>query len=73
MAAGSDFNNHHFKQQSQYLQMRGAQIAEQQAGQKTELGSPPRAAGSRRQLIGTVVGVVLLLAALMILSRLGIL
>jgi len=73
MPAGNDFNNHLLKQQAQYLQVRGAQIAEQQASQKTKLGGLSHARGSKRQLLGTVAGVVLLLAGLMLLSRLGIL
>ena len=48
MPAGNDFNNQQIKQQAQYLNMRGAQIAEQNAGQKTELGSQPKAQGSKK-------------------------
>lgn len=65
-------NYDQLKQQSQYLNMRGAQIAQEKAGQQTSLGSQPRAKGSRKQLIGTIVGVVVVLAGLVLLKVLGI-
>ena len=67
MPAGNDFNNQQLKQHGQYLTMRGAQIAEQNAGQKTELGSQPRAQGARKQLIGTIVGIGAFFALLILL------
>ncbi len=57
------------KQQAQYLNMRGAQIAQEKAGQKTELGGQPKAQGSRKQLIGTIVGIVAVAAVLLVLSK----
>lgn len=71
MPAGSDFNNQQLKQNAQYLQMRGAQIAQQQAGQETDLSPAPKASGSKKQLIGTIsifVGVAALLFLLSLLD-----
>ena len=48
-------NYDQLKQQSQYLNMRGAQIAQEKSGQHTELGSQPKAKGTRKQLISTIV------------------
>lgn len=59
------------KQQQQYLRMRGAQIAEQNAGQKTELGST-KARGSRKQLVGTIIGVAAAFAVLILLVALDV-
>lgn len=67
MAQG--INNEQLKQQAQYLNMRGAQIAQEKSGQQTALGSQPKAKGSKKQLIGTIVGVVAVVAVLLILSR----
>ena len=72
MPAGNDFNNHQIKQQAQYLNMRGAQIAEQNAGQETKLGSQPKAQGSKKQLIGTIVGIVLVIGMLIVLKALNV-
>ena len=69
MAAGSDFSNHQLKQQAQYLNMRGAQIAQEKAGQNTTLEPVPKTQGSKKQLVGTIVGVVAVVAVLLILSR----
>lgn len=60
------------KQQSQYLNMRGAQIAQEKTGQHTELGSQPKAKGTRKQLVSTIVGIVAVIAALVILKALGV-
>ena len=60
------------KQQQQFLNMRGAQIAQEKAGQQTSLGGQPRAKGSRKQLIGTIVGIVAVVAGLLILKALGV-
>ena len=60
------------KQQSQYLNMRGAQIAQEKTGQHTELGSQPKAKGTRKQLVSTIVGIVAVIAALVILKVLGV-
>lgn len=68
MPAGTDFNNQQFKQQSQYLNMRGAQIAQEKAGQSQTLEGMPKAKGSRKQLVGTIIGIVGILAVLVILS-----
>lgn len=71
MPAGIDFNNQQMKQNAQYLQMRGAQIAQQQAGQKTDLSPASKASGSKKQLIGTIsifVGVAVLLFLLSLLD-----
>ena len=60
------------KQQSQYLNMRGAQIAQEKTGQHTELGNQPKAKGTRKQLVSTIVGIVAVIAALVILKALGV-
>lgn len=72
MPAGYDFNNQQTKQQAQFLKMRGAQIAEQKAGQKTELGTQPKATGSKKQLIGTIVGIAAAFAVLALLAALNV-
>ena len=66
MAQG--INNEQLKQQAQYLNMRGAQIAQEKSGQQTTLGST-KAQGSRKQLVGTIVGIVAVVAVLLILSK----
>ena len=60
------------KQQSQYLNMRGAQIAQEKTGQHTELCSQPKAKGTRKQLVSTIVGIVAVIAALVLLKVLGV-
>lgn len=72
MSAGTGFNNQQFKQQSQYLNMRGAQIAQNQAGQSQKLEGMTKAKGSRKQLVGTIVGIACVVAVLGILSALRI-
>lgn len=68
MAQG--LNNEQLKQQAQYLNMRGAQIAQEKSGQQTTLGSTTKVQGSKKQLIGTIVGVVAVILVLLVLSRL---
>ena len=72
MPAGNDFNNQQIKQQAQYLNMRGAQIAEQNAGQKTELGSQRTAQGSKKQLVRTIIGIVVVIGVLIVLKALDV-
>ena len=52
--------------------MRSAQIAEQNARQETKLGSQPKAQGSKKQLIGTIVGIVLVIVVLIVLKALNV-
>lgn len=66
MAQG--INNEQLKQQSQYLNMRGAQMAQEKAGQKTTLEAAPKVQGTKKQLIGTIVGVIAVIAVLVLLS-----
>ncbi len=61
-------NYDQLKQQSQYLNMRGAQIAQEKNGQQTTLEPMPKARGSKKQLIGTIVGVLAVIAVLVLLS-----
>ena len=68
-SGGGGLSNEQVKQQAQYLNMRGAQIAQEKAGQKTELGAQPKAKGTKKQLIGTIVGVIAVIAVLVLLSR----
>lgn len=56
------------KQQSQYLNMRGAQMAQEKAGRS----SRPQTKGTKKQLIGTIVGIVVLIAALILLKVFGV-
>ena len=65
---GSEVNPDRWKQQAQYMNMRGAQTAQQVAGQKTEIGGGPKAKGSRKQLLGTVIGILAAIAVLVLLS-----
>lgn len=68
MAAGSDFSNHQLKQQAQYLNMRGAQIAQEKAGQTTTVEPASKVQGTKKQLIGTIVGVIAVIAVLVLWS-----
>jgi hypothetical protein len=66
MAQISGINNEEEKRRAQYIAMRGAQMAMEEAGQEQELRRE-RPRGSRRQLLGTlgaVVGVLLILGIL---------
>lgn len=69
MAGSSGMSNEQIKQQAQYLNMRGAQMAQEKGGQKTELGAQPKAQGTKKQLVGTIIGVIVVIAALLILSK----
>lgn len=68
MAGASGINNEQLKQQAQYLNMRGAQIAQEKSGQQTTLGSETKVRGSKAQLIGTIAGVVGVAAVLLLLA-----
>lgn len=68
MPAGNDFDNQQLKQRAQYLNMRGAQMAQQNAGQKTELGGQSKATGSKKQLIGTIIGISVAFAVILLLA-----
>lgn len=68
MAGPAGINNDQLKQQAQYLNMRGAQMAMENAGQTQSLDHE-KAKGSKKQLIGTVVGVVLVVAVLFLLAH----
>lgn len=72
MSAIDGFNQQQLKEREQYLNMRAAQIAQEKAGQTTELGAQPKAKGSRKQLIGTVIGVVAVFAILVLLVALDV-
>ncbi len=68
MPAGNDFDNQQLKQRAQYLNMRGAQMAQQNAGQKNELGGQSKATGSKKQLIGTIIGISVAFAVILLLA-----
>lgn len=68
MAGTGGVNYEQLKQQQQYLNMRGAQMAQEKAGQKTELGGQPKAQGTKKQLVGTIVGIVAVVALLLLLK-----
>lgn len=71
MTGPSGVSNEQIKQQAQYLNMRGAQIAQEKMGQETELGAMPRAKGTKKQLAGTIVGVAAVIGGLLLLKVLG--
>lgn len=71
MAGPGFVNVDQMKQQQQLLNMRGAQMAQQKTGQKTELGSQPKAKGTKKQLIGTIAGIAAVIVGLFILKALG--
>lgn len=54
MPAG--INNEELKRREQYLRLRGAQMAMEESGQIQTLGTT-KARGSRKQLVGTIIGV----------------
>lgn len=68
MLGGSEVNPDQRKQQAQYLNMRGAQIAQDTSGQKTDITATPKIQGTKKQLIGTIVGVIAVIAVLVLLS-----
>lgn len=76
MAGMPGLSNEQIKQQQQFLNMRGSQIAMENAGQEQTLegitAKSNRAVGSRKQLIGTVIGVIAALAILILLAKLHI-
>ena len=68
MIGGSEVNPDQWKQQAQYMNMRGAQQAQEKAGQQTAIQAAPKAEGTKKQLIGTVGGVLAVIAVLVLLS-----
>lgn len=64
----SGMSNEQIKQQAQYLNMRGAQIAQEKAGQQTTLEPSSKVQGTKKQLIGTIIGVAAVLGVLVLLS-----
>ena len=70
MAAGSDQNNHLFRQQQQMLNLRGAQMVEEQTG-RTAADGLVKAKGTKKQLIGTIVGVLAAALFLVFLAHLS--
>jgi hypothetical protein len=65
-------NNEELKRRAQYISMRGAQMAMDQADQDQTLGTD-RPSGSKRQLLGTVIGVAAVLLLLVLLAWLRVL
>ena len=68
MIGGSEINPDQWKQ-GQYLNLRGAQMAQDRAERKSSAAST-ESRGSKRQRIGTIVGVVAGIAVLVLLSAL---
>jgi hypothetical protein len=65
-------NNEELKRRAQYMSMRGAQLAMDQADQDQTLETDhPR--GSRGQLLGTILGVAVVLLVLVLLAWLRVL
>lgn len=72
MAGLNGINNEQYKQQAQYLNMRGAQMVEQKTGRVAANGTTMKAKGSQKQLIGTIAGIALVFAALIALKLLDV-
>ena len=70
MALGSDQNNHLFKQQQQMLNLRGAQMVEEQTG-RTAADGLVKAKGTKKQLIGTIIGILAAAVLLVFLAHLS--
>lgn len=62
------YDNEQMRQRMANLGMRGAQIAAEKSGVKFELEPHTKAKGSRKQLIGTIVGVAAALLVLVLLA-----
>ena len=73
MPAGNDFNNQYQKERAQYLNLRGAQIAQNVSKQDIKLESRTEVHGSKKQLVGTVVGITVVFLILIMLKLRGIL
>ena len=56
------------KQRAQYLSMRGAQMCQENQGQQTKLGGQTKAKGSKKQLIGTILGIAAVVGVLILLK-----
>ena len=68
MAGFNGLDVDQMKQQTQYLNMRGAQMVEQKTGRKASDGTTMRAHGSKKQLIGTIAGVAAVLFILALIA-----
>lgn len=66
MVGGSEINPDQWKQ-GQYLDLRGAQMAGNRTEQKS-LAASPESRGSKRQLLGTIIGVAAVFGVLVLLS-----
>lgn len=60
-------NNDEIKRRTQYLAMRGAQMAMEDSGQIQTLGHE-KPNGSKKQLVGTIIGVAAVVVVLVVLS-----
>ena len=47
-------------------------MAQENLGQKTELGGQPKAQGSKKQLVGTIVGIAAVVLLLLLLKALNV-
>ncbi len=63
-----DFGQQRYKEQAQMLNARGTQIVEQKTGRTQADGVTFQARGSRRQLIGTIIAIAAVFAALILLK-----
>lgn len=52
------YNNEQMRQRMTNLQMRGAQIAAEKQGVKFDIEPQTKAKGTKKQLVGTIVGIV---------------
>ncbi len=68
MISSSEINPNRWKQQSQMLQMRGAQMAQNQTGQSNSTPRGTKTKGSKKQLIGTILGILAGIVVLVLLK-----
>ena len=65
-------SNESYRQQSQYMNIRGAQISEQYRNNKEGQRQAHKAA-SKKQLLGTIIGIAIVFLILILLKIIGIL
>ena len=68
----SGWTQRQWEQKTSNLQMRGAQIAADKQGVKFDLEPQPKAQGSKKQLVGTIVGIAAVVVLLLLLKALNV-
>lgn len=64
-------SNESYRQQSQYMNIRGAQISEQHSNNKKEGQRKGYKTTSKKQLIGTIIGIAIVVLILILLEIIG--